>query len=425
MLVIDGSYVWYAARAPLADAIPLPGAYNVPRVLRKLLRDTPEPYLIVWDHEKLAKQRLYAGYKKGVDLPWTVNAKDYTDTIRLCHWLGAPQVQRSGWEADEAIAWWTRRLSASIKVTVVSNDRDLMQLLGPRVDMYRYTEKDWVTAAAVEKPDIFGWAPEYVSSAQALMGDSGDRVPGLFSERETKHVLDNLGPFPDWLGDGSAGAIARAARDLPDTEIQKKLTKLATEVQRNWLLVDLSDPTLRELHKGDRPALLPAPARGNLEKANAYAKRKKFQYLDGKADAFSALQKFGQEAVKIMGHVKTSEAVLLRFAADDDEPSPMEILERAMAEGKQVKLVYRRLDGSSDTYTVAPYQVCLWGPRRRSKVLFAHDVPGGRTKSFLIANIQAVELLEVKYRPPRGGEVFPKTVKTPARCDWKPRRRGP
>jgi len=417
MLVIDGSYLWHAARAPLGDAIPLPGAYNTPRVIRKLLKDMPEPYLIVWDHEKLRKQKLYPEYKKTAELPWTVNAKDYIDTIRLLHWLGAPQVQKLGWEADEAIAWWVRRLSPMEKVTVVSNDHDLFQVLdGKRVRMYRYTQKDWVEERDLKRPEILGWPRELASSAQALMGDSGDRVPGLFSERESRRILDALGSMAEWWRNPAKGAP-----EVPDKATREKLLKLAGELRRNWLLVDLSDPTFKEIHGEDRPRLLPAAARGAREKAEAYAKRKEFKYLAGKTDDFASLDELGREGVKLLHRVKTSEAVFLRVSARE-KLEPMEILQKAMEEGKQVKMVYKKLDGTSDSYTVAPYQICTWGPRR-VKVLFVHDLRGGRTKSFVLDNIEAVELLEIKTRPPRGGEVYPKTVKTPGRCDWKPRRR--
>ncbi|MGC6399995.1 DNA polymerase I [Sphingomonas sp. FW199] len=90
-----------------------------------------------------------------------------------------PCIEEAGWEADDLIASYARAATArGWQVTIVSSDKDLMQLLDhPGVDMLD-TMKDrrMGPEAVVEK---FGVGPEKLGEVLALMGDSVDNVPGV------------------------------------------------------------------------------------------------------------------------------------------------------------------------------------------------------------------------------------------------------
>ena len=87
-------------------------------------------------------------------------------------------VERDGFEADDIIATYaTHALERGARVTVVSSDKDLMQLVGPGVDMYDpMRNREIGVTEVVEK---FGVGPERVIDVQALAGDSTDNVPGV------------------------------------------------------------------------------------------------------------------------------------------------------------------------------------------------------------------------------------------------------
>ena len=89
-----------------------------------------------------------------------------------------PCIEEEGLEADDIIACYAKAaLAQDWKVTIVSSDKDLMQLIEPNLDLYdtmneRRIDRDYV----VEK---FGVGPEQLGEVLALMGDSVDNVPGV------------------------------------------------------------------------------------------------------------------------------------------------------------------------------------------------------------------------------------------------------
>src|SRR6185437_15004825 len=89
-----------------------------------------------------------------------------------------PCLEQAGFEADDLIATYARiACEAKATTTVVSSDKDLMQLVGPTVVMYdTMKDKRIGRAEVIEK---FGVGPEKVIEVQALIGDSSDNVPGV------------------------------------------------------------------------------------------------------------------------------------------------------------------------------------------------------------------------------------------------------
>ncbi|MGI9387501.1 MAG: DNA polymerase I, partial [Methyloligellaceae bacterium] len=87
-------------------------------------------------------------------------------------------IEQEGYEADDLIATYARQaLDAGGDVTIVSSDKDLMQLVGPRVVMVDTMKNKRVGEAEVV--ERFGLGPDKVIEVQALAGDSTDNVPGV------------------------------------------------------------------------------------------------------------------------------------------------------------------------------------------------------------------------------------------------------
>jgi DNA polymerase-1 len=89
-----------------------------------------------------------------------------------------PCIEEAGYEADDIIASYTRAAVAQgWHVTIVSSDKDLMQLIQPGVDMYDTMKNERRGADYVIGK--FGVGPELLGDVLALMGDSVDNVPGI------------------------------------------------------------------------------------------------------------------------------------------------------------------------------------------------------------------------------------------------------
>ncbi|MCD6074803.1 MAG: polymerase, partial [Rhodospirillales bacterium] len=89
-------------------------------------------------------------------------------------------IEKEGFEADDIIATYARlAVEAGADVTIVSSDKDLMQLVGPRVKMFDAMRNRIIGDAEVREK--FGVGPDHVVDVQALAGDSTDNVPGVSS----------------------------------------------------------------------------------------------------------------------------------------------------------------------------------------------------------------------------------------------------
>ena len=107
-------------------------------------------------------------------------------------------IESEGWEADDLIATYTRMArEAGAEVTIVSSDKDLMQLIRPGVAMFDPVNNRPIGPDEVREKFCVG--PERVIDVQALAGDVSDNVPGVpgigvktaMSHRE--HVMGKLG----------------------------------------------------------------------------------------------------------------------------------------------------------------------------------------------------------------------------------------
>lgn len=92
--------------------------------------------------------------------------------------LNLQWLQMEGYEADDLIATYTElALKDGKEVTIVSADKDLMQLIRPKVSFYDSMKNKFFTPEDVKEK--FGVYPERVTDVQALAGDSTDNIPGV------------------------------------------------------------------------------------------------------------------------------------------------------------------------------------------------------------------------------------------------------
>jgi DNA polymerase-1 len=166
-----------------SDGLPTGGIRMFCAMLWKLVAemkdDKPTHLAVVFDKsEKTFRNELYPEYKAHrPDVPEDLVPQFplMRDAVRA---FEIPCLEQAGFEADDLIATYARLASeAKATTTIVSSDKDLMQLVGNGVTMYD-TMKDRRIGAA-EVIEKFGVGPEKVIEVQALIGDSSDNVPGV------------------------------------------------------------------------------------------------------------------------------------------------------------------------------------------------------------------------------------------------------
>lgn len=190
VFLVDGSsYIFraYHALPPLnrkSDGLQVNAVLGFCNMLWKLLRDMPEDgrpthLAIVFDKSEITfRNRIYPEYKAHRPPAPDDLIPQFALIREAVRAFDLPCLEQVGFEADDLIATYARQASArGATTTIVSSDKDLMQLVDDRIMMY-----DTMKDRRIGIPEViekFGVPPEKVVEVQALAGDSTDNVPGV------------------------------------------------------------------------------------------------------------------------------------------------------------------------------------------------------------------------------------------------------
>ena len=191
--LIDGSgYIFraYYALPPLtrkSDGLPTGAVNGFCNMLFKLLEDSksddnkekPTHFVVIFDSaRKNFRNEIYSDYKG--------NRSDAPDDLipqfdyirKSVEAFNLPSVELLNYEADDLIATYSEQiLSAGARVTIISSDKDLMQLYKKNIRIYDPMKNKYISDQDIL--DKFGVEPSKVIDVQALAGDSSDNVPGV------------------------------------------------------------------------------------------------------------------------------------------------------------------------------------------------------------------------------------------------------
>jgi DNA polymerase-1 len=190
VFLVDGSsYIFraYHALPPLnrkSDGLQVNAVLGFCNMLWKLLRDMPEDnrpthLAIIFDKSEVTfRNKLYPAYKAHRPPAPDDLIPQFPLIREAVRAFDLPCLEQAGFEADDLIATYVRiACERGAIATIVSSDKDLMQLVTDCVTMYD-TMKDRRLGIA-EVIEKFGVPPEKVVEVQALAGDSTDNVPGV------------------------------------------------------------------------------------------------------------------------------------------------------------------------------------------------------------------------------------------------------
>jgi len=186
LYLVDGSgfifRAYFAIKQPMtrADGIATNAVYGFTRMLSKLVDDGDnDGVLVMFDRaRKTFRNDIYDAYKANRPPP----PEDLIPQFALAHEatraLGIAEISMDGFEADDLIATYARLANEQgIQVTIVSSDKDLMQLVRDGVTMLDAMKNNAIGPdQVVEK---FGIGPNKVIDVQSLAGDATDNVPGV------------------------------------------------------------------------------------------------------------------------------------------------------------------------------------------------------------------------------------------------------
>ncbi|HYJ59652.1 MAG TPA: DNA polymerase I [Methyloceanibacter sp.] len=258
--LIDGSgYIFraYHALPPLtrpSDGLPVGAVHGFCGMLWKLLRETgelapPTHIAAIFDlSEHTFRNDLFSDYKANRSAPPDDLIPQFPLIRDAVHAFNVACIEKRGYEADDLIATYAlQALEAGAEVTIVSSDKDLMQLVQPGIRMYD-TMKNKVIGEA-EVIERFGVPPSKVIEVQALMGDSSDNVPGVpgIGVKTAALLINEFGDLETLLARASEIKQEKRRESLITFADQARLSKTLVMLDTHVPLdVELAEAALRQ-----------------------------------------------------------------------------------------------------------------------------------------------------------------------------------
>jgi len=275
LYLVDGSsYIFraYHRLPPLTDpeGTPVGAVYGYTTMLWKLAEDLdaadgPTHLAVILDKDsKSFRNDIYPEYKANRPEPPDDLRPQFPLIRDATRAFSLPCIEEAGLEADDLIASYAREAQRKgWDVTIVSSDKDLMQLVGEeagaRIDMLDTMKSQRLYIPEVEAK--FGVPPELVGDVLALMGDSVDNIPGIYGigpKTASKLIAEH----------GSLAAALDHAPDMKKSKLKERLIEGRGDAEMSRVLVtlredcDLPEP-IEEMKLGKVP---PEPLAAFLER---------------------------------------------------------------------------------------------------------------------------------------------------------------
>lgn len=321
--LVDGSgYIFRAFHAlpPLTrpDGTPIGAVLGFTNMLIKLLKEKNPDYLVVMFDAKRENYRntIYPAYKANRPETPPELIPQFALIRKACEAFNIPFLEKEGYEADDLIATYAHAQEG--EVTIVSSDKDLMQLITPSVRMLDPLKNRMIGIEEVKEK--FGVPPEQVIDVQALAGDPTDNVPGVpgiglktaAELIQTYGTLENLLERLEEIQQPKRKEALRANKEA--ARISKELVKLKDDVP---MTESLQDFAVKPFHP---------------EKAFAFLKEQHFNALIHRLEKEISPMPQGQTSYELVQDMATLKKWIeqihhLGFVAFDTETTSLDAIE--------------------------------------------------------------------------------------------------
>ncbi|WP_074381196.1 DNA polymerase I [Bartonella doshiae] len=259
LFLVDGSgYIFraYYALPSLKrkkDGLPVGAVAGFCNMLWKLLCDArntasgivPTHFAVIFDYSSdTFRKQIYPQYKANRETPPEDLIPQFFLIRQATKAFNVPCIEKEGFEADDLIATYAQMATeVGAKTTIISSDKDLMQLVNAHVSLYDgMKDKHIGVDEVVEK---WGVTPEKMVDLQALTGDSTDNIPGIpgIGPKIAAQLLDEFGTLDLLLQRVSEVKQTKRRENIQSyseqVKISRELVRLRTDVPIERNLDDL------------------------------------------------------------------------------------------------------------------------------------------------------------------------------------------
>jgi DNA polymerase I len=215
--------------------------------LMKILDEKPEHIAVVFDtKEPTFRHVMYQQYKATrqkmpEDMAGQLDL--LKDVVRA---FNVPCLELPGYEADDIMGTLARRAEVQgIDTFLVTGDKDFMQLISPRIKMYRPGKRgdEWEILDEEAVKGKFGVAPNLVTDVLGLIGDKSDNVPGVsgIGEKTAIPLVQQYGPIEQ---------ILKEIEQIPQPGVRQKLREHREEalLSKKLVTIDTAVPIEVDIH---------------------------------------------------------------------------------------------------------------------------------------------------------------------------------
>jgi DNA polymerase I len=219
------------------DGTPVNAVFGFTNMLAKLLKEHVGTHIaVIFDAGRLTfRNRIYDAYKAHRPPPPEELIPQFALVREATEAFGVPAIELADWEADDLIAAYALATTqAGGQVTIVSSDKDLMQLIRPGVDMLDPIKQKPIGPAEVMEK--FGVTPGKMVEVQALIGDPTDNVPGVpgIGPKGAAQLINEF---------GDVEAVLAAAPGMKPSKRRDMLIEHAGKARISRVLVLLREDT--------------------------------------------------------------------------------------------------------------------------------------------------------------------------------------
>jgi len=264
--LIDGSgYIFraYYALPPLtrkSDGLPVGAVSGFCNMLFKLLEDAksednnqrPTHFAVIFDSaRKNFRNEIYSNYKANrSDAPDDLVPQfDFIRKSVLA--FNLPSIEQINYEADDLIATYVEKIKKiGAKATIVSSDKDLMQLYGKNVRIFDPMKNKFIGAEDIKNK--FGVKPEQIIDVQSLAGDSSDNVPGVpgIGVKTAAELINTFGTLEGLLKNAHTIKQNKRRETLLENQDKALISKKLVTLKKDVPVKDnLEDFILKDIDK--------------------------------------------------------------------------------------------------------------------------------------------------------------------------------
>ena len=263
LFLIDATAFCYRAFYALsglatASGQPTNAVYGFLNILNKILKEHKPDYLaccfdVSRDTFRLQKFAQYKMQRPAMPDGLSSQIPIIKEIISA---YGISIFEKKGFEADDIIAELARKGAAKkLHVTIVSSDKDILQLVDSRISVFNPYKGDGVLYDTEKVKDIFGVSPKMTADIIALMGDDADNIPGVpgIGEKTAEKLILEFGSLEKLLKNiakvNTEKTRAAISGHIERIRLNKELIVLNEKVGMELVLkkVKIGAPDYREL----------------------------------------------------------------------------------------------------------------------------------------------------------------------------------